>query len=198
MATSSGGALSICLYLTIYSCLWHSVKHETGLCKVAQGYVRSSIENCLLSSGIDLIMCKSDSQANRLARIHYSCNFLMNFAGFTQPLTDLDMLLNDCSVVDILRKPRDYYKIKKEKPRKRGSRGGVRRRLKRIPPPLILLCNAQSLRNKADELKARVIHQETFRNACILAFTETWLTPEDLESDLSLPGFGLPIILSFG
>ena len=45
--------------------------------------------------------------------------------------------------------------------RKRGRRGGVRQRLKRqghrrIPLPSIFLANVQSLRNKVDELQAKV------------------------------------------
>ncbi|KAE8297833.1 hypothetical protein D5F01_LYC02304 [Larimichthys crocea] len=81
-----------------------------------------------------------------------------------------------------------------------GKRGGVRQRLKRlklqcIPLPSILLCNAQSIRNKVDELQANVIHLEKFRDACIMAFTETWLTSNDPETDLSLSGFGVPIRL---
>ncbi|KAK7879847.1 hypothetical protein WMY93_033482 [Mugilogobius chulae] len=51
------------------------------------------------------------------------------------------------------------------------------------------------MRNKMDELQANVLHLENFRDACILAFTETWLTSADPQSDFSLPGFGTPVRL---
>lgn len=57
--------------------------------------------------------------------------------------------------------------------RKRGRCGGVRQRLKRqghrrIPLPSIILANVQSLRNKVDELQAKVKFLSEYRNACLL------------------------------
>lgn len=44
--------------------------------------------------------------------------------------------------------------------------------------------------NKVDEIQAKDIHLEKFRDACIVAFTETLLTPVDLETNLTYSGFG--------
>lgn len=76
------------------------------------------------------------------------------------------------------------------KPRKRGKMGGVRQRLRkqrlrRIPLPTIVMANVQSLRNKIDELQATVHVHHTYREACILAFTETWLKAQDSDSVLA-------------
>ncbi|KAK0147900.1 hypothetical protein N1851_012361 [Merluccius polli] len=84
--------------------------------------------------------------------------------------------------------------------RKRGRRGGVRQRLKRqghrrIPLPSIFLGNVQSLRNKVDELQAKVKFLPEYKNACLLALTETWLKEQDPLSDLELDGFGEPVRL---
>uniref|UniRef100_A0AAV2IZI4 Uncharacterized protein n=1 Tax=Knipowitschia caucasica TaxID=637954 RepID=A0AAV2IZI4_KNICA len=85
--------------------------------------------------------------------------------------------------------------------RKRGRRGGVHRRLKRLclqdrrrmpALPSILLGNAQSLRNKLDELEAWATVRQEITNACLLVFTESWLTDTDRDEDLSVRGFGAP------
>lgn len=84
--------------------------------------------------------------------------------------------------------------------RKRGRRGGVRQRLKRqghrrIPLPTVILANVQSLRSKVDELQANVRFQTEYRDACLLALTETWLKEQDPQSDLEIEGFGEPFRL---
>lgn len=86
------------------------------------------------------------------------------------------------------------------KARKRGSRGGVRQRLKRqglrrIPLPSIILANVQSLRSKVDELQANARFVSDYRNACLIALTETWLKEQDLQPDLEIDGFGVPLRL---
>lgn len=91
----------------------------------------------------------------------------------------------------------DYYRGPQRKPRKRGRRGRVRERMRRqhlsrMPLPSIILSNARSLRNKTEELQALVRHQHEFKEACILAFTETWLGERDADSDLAIDGFGVP------
>lgn len=86
------------------------------------------------------------------------------------------------------------------RPRKRGKRGGVRVRLRkqslsRIPLPSIILTNAQSLRNKTDKLQAHVRFQREFRDSCLLAITETWLSDRDSDTDITMDGFGSPVRL---
>ena len=73
----------------------------------------------------------------------------------------------------------------------------MRQRLKRqghcrIPLPTVMLANVQSLRNKLDELRANVKFPREYREACLLAFTETWLKEQDSHSDLEIDGFGEP------
>ena len=79
------------------------------------------------------------------------------------------------------------------KQRKRGRRGGVRTRLRRRPtkPPLpaIVLANVQSLRNKMDELHANSRFDNVYREACIMAFSETWLNDSVPDDDIRLDGF---------
>jgi hypothetical protein len=50
----------------------------------------------------------------------------------------------------------------------------------------ILLANVQSLDNKVDEIRARVIFQ---RDCYILCFTETWLTQDMLSESIKPPSF---------
>ena len=84
--------------------------------------------------------------------------------------------------------------------RKRGRRGGIRQRLKRlgqrhIPLLTIMLANVQSLRNKVHELQTNIKFLEEYRSACLLAITETWLKDYDSQSDLRIDGFGEPFRL---
>ena len=152
--------------------------------------------------------CLCDPRLGQSGSIQYSLEFLINLRDnhHHQPQTHLDIPAEVRSTADIFHRSREFINLNRDKKkfktgtRKRGRRGGVRQRLKRlklqcIPLPSILLCNAQSIRNKVDELQANVIHLEKFRDTCIIAFNETWLTSTDLEIDLSLSGFGLPIRL---
>lgn len=84
--------------------------------------------------------------------------------------------------------------------RKRGRRGGVHQRLRRqrhrrTPLPTVILANVQSLRNKVDELQANVKFLAEYNSARLLAFTETWLEEQHLQSDLEINGFGVPFRL---
>uniref|UniRef100_A0AAV2IWL7 Uncharacterized protein n=1 Tax=Knipowitschia caucasica TaxID=637954 RepID=A0AAV2IWL7_KNICA len=88
--------------------------------------------------------------------------------------------------------------------RKRGRRGGIHRRLKRmslqdrrkLPAlPTVLLGNVQSIRNKLDELEAWTTLRQEIKNACLLVFTESWLSESDRDEDLTLTGFGAPLRL---
>lgn len=57
----------------------------------------------------------------------------------------------------------------------------------------MVMANVQSLRNKIDELQATVHVHHAYREACILAFTETWLKSQDSDSVLTINGFGIPL-----
>lgn len=74
--------------------------------------------------------------------------------------------------------------------RKRGRRGGVRQRLKRLtgtskcpPIPPIVLANVRSLWNKLDELHANITCQWAYRQANLICLTETWLDNTIADSD---------------
>ena len=79
------------------------------------------------------------------------------------------------------------------RPRKRGRRGGVRTRLRRRPfkPPLpsIILSNVRSLRNKMDLLHAKCLVERAYKEACIIAFTETWLNEAVTDAEVDLDNF---------
>ncbi|XDV33380.1 hypothetical protein PO909_003804 [Leuciscus waleckii] len=79
------------------------------------------------------------------------------------------------------------------RPRKRGSRGGVRARLRRRPfrPPLpsIILANVRSLRKKMDQLHAKCQGERLSRDACIIALTESWLDESISDSEINLDNF---------
>ena len=67
---------------------------------------------------------------------------------------------------------------------------------RKLPPlPTILLSNAQSIRNKIDELESWAKFEREIGESCLLAFTETWLNDSDRDEDLTLTGFGSPIRL---
>ena len=63
----------------------------------------------------------------------------------------------------------------------------ARRRKYRLPLPSIVFGNAQSIRNKTDELEANVKFYHEFREANLMCLSETWLTEND--GDPEIPGF---------
>ncbi|CAB1313338.1 unnamed protein product [Coregonus sp. 'balchen'] len=75
-------------------------------------------------------------------------------------------------------------KSKSETKKKRGSRGGVRNRLRRRgsrhPLPVITLSNVRSLNNKLNELAARATFEEDFRR-------KTWLKQDNI--DVNIDGY---------
>ena len=77
--------------------------------------------------------------------------------------------------------------------RKRGCKSGIRQRLKKLknklPLPVTLLINAQSLRAKTDELAANVRYVHEYRSACVLAVTETWFDSNTVSSAVEPAGF---------
>ncbi len=79
--------------------------------------------------------------------------------------------------------------------RKRGRRGGIRQRVRkrgtRPPLPSVIMGNVRSLRRKIEELRisARVCYE--YREAGIIALTETWLHQGIPDSLFELDGFSL-------
>ncbi len=64
--------------------------------------------------------------------------------------------------------------------------------LNRTPLPSIIMSNVQSLRSKIDDLQAMVRFQHDYKDACILALTETWLKSSDPGNSVIIDGFGIP------
>ena len=60
---------------------------------------------------------------------------------------------------------------------------------------LTKIAHVCSLRSKMDKLQANVNYMHEYRQACILAFTETWLNDNVQDSDLFIDGLGTPIRL---
>ncbi len=75
---------------------------------------------------------------------------------------------------------------------KRGKRAGVWARLKANPfkPPLptIFLSNAQSIRDKMDEVRLHMAAKRTIHNCCCMIFTETWLDSTTPDTAIELAG----------
>ncbi|XP_045927330.1 stromal membrane-associated protein 1-like [Micropterus dolomieu] len=78
------------------------------------------------------------------------------------------------------------------KVRKRGRRGARRQPLERIALASIIMANARPLRNKIDDLQAHVRYYK-FKEACILVLMETKLGKNDLDSEMAMDGFGVPM-----
>ena len=85
----------------------------------------------------------------------------------------------------------DFNQKASKQKKKRGSRGGIRNRLRkrgcRLPLPAITLSNVRSLHNKMDELSTLTKYDCDFRRCSLFCFTETWLTDE--ISDINLEGY---------
>ena len=84
--------------------------------------------------------------------------------------------------------------------RKRGKRGGIRLRfrkqhLDKIPLPSVSMGNVRSLRHKLDELQGIVCFPKDYKDCFVLAFTETWFTERDQDTELAIDGFGAPLHL---
>lgn len=117
--------------------------------------------------------------------VRYSRELLLQFRKYAETTSyqsipsDLQPLLDKSSQL--------------KRKRRRGKRGGIRQRLKRLgsklPLPTTLLMNAQSLRGKMNELTANIRYLNEYRNACVLAITETWLNESIPSSEFEPTGF---------
>lgn len=46
----------------------------------------------------------------------------------------------------------------------------------------------------SDELQTHVQFQHEFRDGCLLVITETWLSDRDLDTELAIDGFDMPVM----
>lgn len=125
----------------------------------------------------------------------YSLDMLLQMNCASTRMTDVILRLPA-----IIRRDHGSHTNSTRRIRKRGKRGGVRLRFKRqqlsrIPLPSVIMANVQSLRNKVDELQGNVRFHKDFKDCGVLAFSETWLSERDHDSDLYLDGFGTPFRL---
>jgi hypothetical protein len=76
----------------------------------------------------------------------------------------------------------------RKKTKKRGSRGGVRNRVRtrgsRLPLPQITFFNARSVDNKMTELATLVKYDHDYRSSSLICVTETWLSENKTEIEL--------------
>ena len=76
---------------------------------------------------------------------------------------------------------------------KRGRKGGVRGRLRRMkfktPLPKMVVGNTESVRNKMDEPEACVRFNSEYRESAVIGFSETWLVEIATYTEINLPGF---------
>ena len=79
--------------------------------------------------------------------------------------------------------------------RKRGKKGGVKARAKRRRHrpvlPVLIMSNARSLNNKIDELETCTKYLHEYRDASIMAFSESWFSSTVPDSAVQLPNFHL-------
>lgn len=112
--------------------------------------------------------------------ITYSRETLLSLRGDVSSLPRNISLPLDCRC--ILRR--------KTKQKKRGSRRGIRNRLRRRgsrhPLPVMTLSNVRSLNNKLDELSLLLRYDEDFRRSNLICLTETWLND---QCAVELPGY---------
>ena len=96
--------------------------------------------------------------------------------SMTQPSINFDFVFGDPKTA--------------EKKKKRGSRGGVRNRLRRrghrLPMPSVTLTNAKSIYNKMTQLETLVKSDGDFRRSNLICVTESWLSE---NKTVELDGF---------
>lgn len=139
--------------------------------------------------------------SNQQHTFRYTCEFLLGLQWCYPAVTDFNINSLAGNLPLELLIGRNINFTKQGQTRKQGKRGGVKQRTRkllsrnRIPLPSVILANVRSLRNKIEELRANVLHLRDYRDACLMAFTETWLTESDSDSALEISGFGAPLRL---
>lgn len=129
-----------------------------------------------------LVACLNHGNAagGIIQRIQYSREFLLRY-NVKLPL--------DGTLFSLIQE----HKLLPRRKRKRGKKGGIRQRLKklkhRLPLPTCMLIHAQSLRHKTEELSANLRYLQEYRGACLLAITESWLNENDPTTGIEPSGF---------
>ena len=67
----------------------------------------------------------------------------------------------------------------------------LRKRKTKVPLPTIILSNVQSIKRKADELRANTRYLHEYRETGVLAFSETWLNDTVPDSEVCPEGFSI-------
>lgn len=139
----------------------------------------------IVGSILFVISVASEPASNAETHVRYNRDFLLELSVYESYWNH-----NDVNIPTEIKRT-----VNKEYKRKRGKRGGVRQRLKKrktkVPLPTIILSNVQSLKRKADELRVNTHYLHEYREACILAFSETWLNDTVLDSEVCPEGFSL-------
>ncbi|MGL5101055.1 MAG: endonuclease/exonuclease/phosphatase family protein, partial [Plesiomonas sp.] len=82
---------------------------------------------------------------------------------------------------------------RRDRKQRRGTRGGLRAKLKltphRLSLPNIFLANVRSLVNKMDEIRLRIINNKRLLNCNVIIFTETWLHSGIPDNAFELAGY---------
>ena len=122
---------------------------------------------------------------NGVSRLHYTRGTLLDLR-----FTVYGEIKPDVSIPSCILRNTQAPGCGQRKKKKRGSRGGIRNRLRRrgsrLPLPALTLSNVRSLHNKMIELTAIIQNDGDYRRTSLFCFTETWLTE---EVDINLNGF---------
>lgn len=145
----------------------------------------------LLLWAVELLMALSGSHGGEFLRFNQDDLLLLRNMDYPAPNLD------NCGGLIPRQHGLSRYYWRKSPMRKRGRRGGVKQRLKRLtgtqkspPLPSIILANVRSLCKKLDELQANILCQWAYKEASLVCLTETWLDKTIVDSELSLDGFG--------
>ena len=148
----------------------------------------SCVWELVLIVGLKLfvISLASEPASNAELHVRYNRGFLLQLSAYAGDWNHTDANIP----MEITRTLND-----KEHKRKRGKRGGVRQRLwnrkTKVPLPTIILSNVQSIKRKADKLRANTRYLHEYREACVLAFSETWLNETVPDSEVCPDGFSI-------
>ena len=141
--------------------------------------------------------CAGGDTAARYCDLSAQCNGNVNQCNVNSVRLPIQYTMNDLMTIrDSVGKARPDLNLPPEiKPRKRGRKGGVRARNKRLKfkpfLPSAVIGNVRALKNKMDELHTKIRYIDSFRTASVICLCETWLNDDIPDSHVSLSGFEL-------